>query len=80
MPWNYGFFIRFFIRKENGYKAKVQINQCTKRLNRKENGHEKWIKTTHSSSFSNIILQVLYFRFLGWKSGNVRTLLQFKKE
>lgn len=51
MPWNYGFFIRFFIRKENGYKAEIQINQWIRRLIRKENGHEKWIKTTHLSSF-----------------------------
>jgi len=32
------FFIRFLVRKENGYKAKVQINQWIRRLNGKENG------------------------------------------
>jgi len=31
------FFIRFLVRKENGYKAKVQINQWIRRLNGKEN-------------------------------------------
>jgi hypothetical protein len=32
------FFIRFLVRKENGYKAKVQKNQWIRRLNGKENG------------------------------------------
>jgi len=45
MPWNYGFFIGFFIRREIGEKAQGQVNQGIGRLNGKENGEEKWIKT-----------------------------------
>ena len=44
MPWNYGFFIGFFIRREIGEKAQGQINQGIGRLNGKENGEEKWIE------------------------------------